>query len=130
MVSDNVQRFATPRQARTAVSHATLDPIIAITLLIVALDVFYLKWYWLAGAVVVFALLLLSFFRDPNRHVPAQKGIMVSPADGDKQFHLLEINCTGIGGFTNLSGEAVAAVLDAPGRPLRTRRSRGSRAGP
>jgi phosphatidylserine decarboxylase len=56
--------------------------IIAITLLIVALDVFYLKWYWLAGAVAVFALLLLSFFRDPNRHVPAQKGIMVSPADG------------------------------------------------
>jgi len=38
--------------------------------------------------------------------------IMVSEQDGAKQFHVLELNGTGIGGLTNLSGEAVSCVLD------------------
>ncbi len=31
---------------------------------------------------VLVTLALLSFFRDPRRYVPTQKGMMVSPADG------------------------------------------------
>src|ERR1051325_9151429 len=38
---------------------------------------------WITAAVVlVVALLLLAFFRDPNREVPTTKGHVVSPADG------------------------------------------------
>jgi phosphatidylserine decarboxylase len=55
--------------------------IIIVTLVLAGVGV-YLKWWWLPPVVVVIALLLLSFFRDPNRRVPAQKGVMVSPADG------------------------------------------------
>src|SRR5262249_34095326 len=32
---------------------------------------------------------------------------------GHKEFHVIEINGTGIGGLTNLSGEAVGCVLDS-----------------
>lgn len=34
------------------------------------------------------------------------------PETGRKSFHIIEINGTGIGGLTNLTGEAVSAVLD------------------
>ncbi|MFN4257719.1 MAG: hypothetical protein ACK4RK_00345 [Gemmataceae bacterium] len=37
--------------------------------------------------------------------------ILVSESNGEKQFHLLEMNGTGIGGLTNLSFHAVQAVL-------------------
>ncbi|MCE9590305.1 MAG: phosphatidylserine decarboxylase [Planctomycetes bacterium] len=42
----------------------------------------YLHWWILAVLLVLFALALLSFFRDPPRVIPTLKGIMVSPADG------------------------------------------------
>jgi hypothetical protein len=38
--------------------------------------------------------------------------ILVCEHEGRKQFHLIEINGTGIGGLTNLSGQAVSAVLE------------------
>lgn len=37
--------------------------------------------------------------------------ILVSEVDGQKQFHLLELNGTGIGGITNLPEENVASIL-------------------
>lgn len=40
------------------------------------------KWWIAVGVVAAVTLALLSFFRDPHRHVPTQRGIMVSPADG------------------------------------------------
>jgi phosphatidylserine decarboxylase len=43
---------------------------------------FLLHWY-LAGVVLVFlALFVFSFFRDPDRAIPADSGAVVSPADG------------------------------------------------
>lgn len=37
--------------------------------------------------------------------------LLVTEAGGEKEFHLLELNGTGIGGLTNLSTDAVNAVL-------------------
>ncbi len=37
---------------------------------------------WLAAAFLVLFIFLLFFFRDPARKIPAQAGIVVSPADG------------------------------------------------
>lgn len=43
---------------------------------------FLLHWY-VTGAVLVFlAIFVVSFFRDPDRAVPAEPGAVVSPADG------------------------------------------------
>jgi hypothetical protein len=39
--------------------------------------------------------------------------LLVSEHDGRKQFHLLELNGTGIGGLTNLAGPAVCEVLQS-----------------
>ncbi len=39
-------------------------------------------WWWLALLAVVGAVALLTFFRDPNRSIPAERGVVVSPADG------------------------------------------------
>ncbi len=39
--------------------------------------------------------------------------ILVSQSGGHKQFHLLELNGTGIGGVTNLPDESIAAMLDS-----------------
>ncbi len=44
--------------------------------------VFRIHWWPLAAVVAVATLALLAFFRDPNRSVPSQRGVMVSPADG------------------------------------------------
>lgn len=41
-----------------------------------------LQWWWAMPVIVVAALALLSFFRDPSRQTPTQKAVMVSPADG------------------------------------------------
>ncbi len=39
-------------------------------------------WWWLAVAVIVMTGALLTFFRDPHRRIPTQRGLFVSPADG------------------------------------------------
>ncbi len=41
-----------------------------------------LKVYWLGAFFLVLALLVLNFFRDPERPVPTGPGILISPADG------------------------------------------------
>lgn len=40
------------------------------------------RWYWLIIPVAAATGALLSFFRDPERRTPTQRGVMVSPADG------------------------------------------------
>lgn len=39
-------------------------------------------WWWAVPIVVGVALALAAFFRDPDRRVPTQRGVVVAPADG------------------------------------------------
>ncbi len=55
--------------------------IVLLSAIVAGLGVWF-RWWWLSGVSVILAFVLLSFFRDPNRRIPTQKGIMVSPADG------------------------------------------------
>jgi phosphatidylserine decarboxylase len=51
--------------------------------LLVLGGVFYLlQWNVAAVVVVLFALFVFSFFRDPERVIPAESGAVVSPGDG------------------------------------------------
>jgi phosphatidylserine decarboxylase len=43
---------------------------------------YLLHWYVSAAILVFLALFVFSFFRDPNRMIPAEPGAVVSPADG------------------------------------------------
>ena len=43
---------------------------------------FLLHWYVVAAVFVFLALFVFSFFRDPDRVIPAEPGAVVSPADG------------------------------------------------
>ncbi|HEV2197620.1 MAG TPA: phosphatidylserine decarboxylase family protein [Candidatus Acidoferrum sp.] len=43
---------------------------------------FLLHWYLAAIVLVLLALFVFSFFRDPDRLIPAEPGAIVSPADG------------------------------------------------
>lgn len=43
---------------------------------------FLLHWYVIATVLVFLALFVFSFFRDPDRVIPAEPGTVVSPADG------------------------------------------------
>ncbi len=47
-----------------------------------------------------------------NLFCVAPLDFLVSERNGTKEFHLLELNGTGIGGLTNMSEKAVSAVLD------------------
>jgi phosphatidylserine decarboxylase len=48
------------------------------------LSAFLLWLYWpLAPIPLVLALFVVSFFRDPRRHIPTEPGSVVSPADGE-----------------------------------------------
>jgi phosphatidylserine decarboxylase len=42
----------------------------------------YVGLWWIAILVVIADLALLSFFRDPERRTPSQRGMVTSPADG------------------------------------------------
>jgi len=44
-------------------------------------------WKWPAGTLIFFGLFVLYFFRDPDRKIPLEPGLVVSPADG----HVVEI---------------------------------------
>ncbi|MDH5763652.1 MAG: phosphatidylserine decarboxylase family protein [Nitrospinota bacterium] len=39
-------------------------------------------WPWLAGVSGLLLLFVLNFFRDPERSIPDEEGVIVSPADG------------------------------------------------
>src|SRR2546422_6751037 len=41
-----------------------------------------LRWNWAGGILVFLAAFVLYFFRDPERIVPADPAVAVSPADG------------------------------------------------
>src|SRR5258708_22122490 len=43
---------------------------------------YLLQWNVLAVVLVLLALFVFSFFRDPNRVIPAEPGAVVSPGDG------------------------------------------------
>ncbi len=38
--------------------------------------------WWLSIPLIIFTICLMLFFRDPDRPIPTQRGIMVAPADG------------------------------------------------
>lgn len=39
-------------------------------------------WWWLSIPLLIFTACLILFFRDPDRPIPTQRGIVVAPADG------------------------------------------------
>lgn len=39
-------------------------------------------WHWLTGLALVFTFFCLWFFRDPDRMIPSDPAVLVSPADG------------------------------------------------
>ena len=43
---------------------------------------YFLKWYWPFGIVLVLALFVAYFFRNPERVIPTGEGVVVAPADG------------------------------------------------
>jgi phosphatidylserine decarboxylase len=57
--------------------------LMAVLALLAACDPHTPCWYWTGfGVVGVLTLAALAFFRDPDRRVPVEPDIMVSPADG------------------------------------------------
>jgi phosphatidylserine decarboxylase len=44
-------------------------------------------WYWAAGVLFFLGMFVFYFFRDPERTIPSEPGVVVSPADG----HVIEI---------------------------------------
>ncbi|MBI2821927.1 MAG: phosphatidylserine decarboxylase family protein [Acidobacteria bacterium] len=42
----------------------------------------YRGWYWTAGVAALLLAFILAFFRDPERTIPNDPGLIVSPADG------------------------------------------------
>ena len=53
-----------------------------LALAVVAFVVAWWVWPWLAIAVIPVVIWLFAFFRDPERLIPTQQYVMVSPADG------------------------------------------------
>jgi phosphatidylserine decarboxylase len=45
------------------------------------------EWYWAAGILMVLGLFVFYFFRDPERTIPSDPDVIVSPGDG----HVVEI---------------------------------------
>jgi phosphatidylserine decarboxylase len=53
-----------------------------IPLLVVAILMFLLSFYWVAFFLGLGFLFVTWFFRDPERHIPSEPNVIVSPADG------------------------------------------------
>jgi len=56
-------------------------------LLLVAGGLIGLKVYWVGLIILVLAIFVLNFFRDPERRIPADPQAIISPADG----HIVQI---------------------------------------
>ena len=54
----------------------------SLVLVCVAFALGWWVWPWLALIVIPIVIWLFAFFRDPDRPIPTQQYIMVSPADG------------------------------------------------
>ena len=52
-----------------------------------------LQWWILAAVLIAFGLFCFSFFRDPERKIPPDPGVIVSPADGRVVVITDEENC-------------------------------------
>jgi len=50
--------------------------------LLLAATAAVLQIWWLLALIVVLTVLVLTFFRDPDRPMPTQRGVAVAPADG------------------------------------------------
>jgi phosphatidylserine decarboxylase len=59
----------------------------SITPLVLGVLCLLLGWKWAGGILIFLGLFVLYFFRDPNRRIPGEPGVVVSPADG----HVVEI---------------------------------------
>ncbi len=53
-----------------------------IPLLIITVVLALSPWIWLAGVSGLLLLFVLNFFRDPERTIPNDEGVVVSPGDG------------------------------------------------
>ena len=53
-----------------------------IPLLVVTILMFLLSFYWVAFFLGLGFLFVTWFFRDPERHIPSEPNVIVSPADG------------------------------------------------
>ena len=49
---------------------------------IAAAALLYFRWTWTGGAMLVVTALMINFFRDPDRNIPSDPKLIVSPADG------------------------------------------------
>lgn len=55
---------------------------IILTVGVAAVAVWALGWTWFSTALLVLALAVAGFFRDPERSIPAGENLIVAPADG------------------------------------------------
>jgi phosphatidylserine decarboxylase len=70
------------RRRSTPVSMVKEGYYFGLPLLVLGGAGFLLDWYFIAAVLVFLALFVFSFFRDPDRLIPAEPGAVVSPADG------------------------------------------------
>ena len=75
--------------------------------LIFSLGFIALGWLWVSGAVILFALAFMGFFRDPERTAPAGDELVLSPADG----RIVGIHDVGTGRLLDESGTQVSIFL-------------------
>lgn len=50
--------------------------------LMLTITFLFMGWWWLSLLVIAAVGMGLSFFRDPHRRIPIERGVVVSPADG------------------------------------------------
>ncbi len=86
---------------------------------------FFLVWPPLAWVLVVAALYIAYFFRDPDRVTPLREGLIIAPADG----RIAAIETRAAAGRDGPRTRAAGAHLDLPQRARRAHHPR-ARVGP